>query len=96
MRQCITAELEAALPVCPAPTVAEQGPNLDLGVQQLDVATDSIIDLSTHVQFDDGAVDDYSDLPPVSGSAQQHSRPRPFCPSGLRDDGYSPSLYVQV
>jgi hypothetical protein len=47
-------------------------------------------------QYGDGALDDYSDLPPMSGLAQQHSRQQPFCPSGLRDDGYTPSLHGQV
>ena len=48
------------------------------------------------MQFDDGAVDDYSDLPPISGSAQRHGGQPAFYPSGLRDDGYTPSMPAQV
>ena len=46
-------------------------------------------------QADVGVIDDYSDLPPVSGSAQRRGGQRPY-PSGLCDDGHSPSLPAQV
>ena len=62
----------------------------------LDRDTQIDVTFVAHAQFDDGGVDDYSDLPPMSDLAQQHSRQRPFCPSGLRDDGYTPSLHGQV
>ena len=46
-------------------------------------------------QVDNGAIDDYSDLPPMSGSAQRPGVQR-ICPSGLCDDGYTQSLPAQV